>query len=460
VGRSPRGVGATGLARLLPEVWRSAWVHFGWGNVVAYPLLYQLLAAFCAFCLAGWLYARLRRQLALSITQRTQIAMLALAGLLALLSLFSFQRVATFGSDARYRFVVLPAFALLLVAGLSGWLPKAWAHCLGPAGIAGGALFSALMLGVYLIPVYALPPRLPETRLPADLRRLDWQLGDHIRLLGYRLTQERVRPGEVLEVTLYWQTMTPVARDYSVFVHLLGPEQQPWGSVDSFPGLGNYPTRAWRPGEVIVDRYRLQVVPTAQAPSLAWLEAGLYDYVSGERLPLNDAQGRPLDTPRFARLAIGRRTTEPPAAQVPVDASFGGQFRLLGYDGDHVSSGRSGIQVAPGAEIRLTFYWQAQARPTADYARFLHLVNGYGQIVAQHDALLGDRRYPTGLWVAGDWVADSAALLLPADLSAGEYVLLTGLYDPGTSQRLPLASGSDHLRLLTVEVRSRDEEIP
>jgi hypothetical protein len=379
--------------------------------------------------------------------------MLALAGLLALLSLFSFQRVATFGSNARYLFVVLPAFALLLAAGLRGWLPEAGAHYLGPTVIAGGALFSALVLGVYLIPVYALPPRLPEARLPADLRRLDWQLGDRIRLLGYRLTEERVRPGEALEVTLYWQTITPVARDYSVFVHLLGPEQQPWGSVDSFPGLGNYPTRAWRPGEVIVDRYRLQVAPMAGAPSLAWLEAGLYDYTSGERLSLNDAQGRPLGTPRFARLAIGRQTTEPPAGQMPVDADFGGQVRLLGYAGDHVSSGESGIQAVPGAEIRLTFYWQAQARPTADYARFLHLVNGYGQIVAQHDVLLGDRRYPTGLWVAGDWVTDNVVLSLPANLPAGGYTLLTGLYDPGTSQRLPLANGDDHLQLLTVEVR-------
>ncbi|MBC8252717.1 MAG: hypothetical protein H8E35_01645 [Ardenticatenia bacterium] len=440
------------LAQLSPQVWRSAWVHFGWGNVVADPALYQALAVFCVICLSGWFCAGIRRRLPVDPSQWSQISMLAFAVLLAVITLLSFQRVATFGSNARYLFVALPAFALFLFVGLSLWFPESWTCWLGWGSVVAGVTLSAFVLCSYLIPVYAPPPRLQGASLPSDARRLDWRFGDHLYLLGYRLAQERVQPGDMIEVTLYWQPMATVNRDYSVFLHLLGSEMQPWGSVDSFPGMGTYPTRAWHPLEVIVDCYRFQVAPEAETPSLAWLEVGLYAYANGERLPLSDASGQPLSEPRFARLAVSHQHA-PPTVQVHVAADFGGQITLLGYDWSDGIPKAGKARVSPGQTLRFILYWQALEQPAQDYTRFAHLVNWRGELLTQHDAQPGGGRYPSGLWTPGDWVADSVVMPLPADVLSGEYTLIVGLYDLGSLQRLPPADGSDHLRLMTVEIR-------
>lgn len=438
---------------LLPEVWRSAWVHFGWGNVVAAPWLYQFLLGVCVWGLVGWLYAGARRHLYLQSVQRAQLLLLALGAILSLLSLLSFQRAATAGSNARYLFVAISAFALFFFVGWSYWFPKKWAGRLALGSLLIGAAFSATVFSVFLRPIYAAPRRLSEDMLPADVRRLDWQLGEHIYLLGYRLSQTRVQPGDELEVTLYWQTDAMLDYNYSVFVHLLGPEQQPWASVDTFPGMGTYPTRAWHPGEVVVDSYHLRVAPEAAGPRAAWLEAGMYDFASGERLMMQDAVGQPLNTPQFVRLGLGQQSAPPPPVQVTLDVDLGAQLRLLGYvTVPQVSD--SGVLVAsPGDSVSLTLYWRAQARPAHDYARFLHLINERGEIVTQSDDLVGTQDYPTGLWEAGEWAADEIILAVPGGLPAGLYTLLVGLYEPTTFERLTLVNGVDHLQLFGVEVR-------
>lgn len=439
--------------RLLPEVWRSAWVHFGWGNVVAAPWLYQFLLAACVLGLAGWLYAGVRRRLDLRPVQRTQLLLLTLGSALSLLSVLSFQRVATSGSNARYLFVAISALALFLFVGWSYWFPKKWVDRLALGSLLTGAAFSATVFFMFLRPVYATPVRLSDGMLPADVQRLDWQLGEHVHLVGYRLAQVRVQPGDDLVVTLYWQTDALLDRDSSVFLHLLGPEQQLWASIDTFPGMGAYPTRAWRPGEVIVDRYRLRVVPEADGPSAAWLEAGMYDFTSGERLMMQDANGQPLNTPQFVRLALGRQSATPPAVQASVGVDLGAQLRLLGYATAFQAPENGVLTVAAGDQIGVTLYWQAQAHPAQDYARFVHLVSKRGEIVAQTDNLVGAQRYPTGLWAMGEWVTDEVVLSVPAGLPPGFYSLLVGLYEPATFQRLALANGADHLRLFVVGVR-------
>lgn len=88
-----------------------------------------------------------------------------------------------------------------------------------------------------------------------------------------------------------------MATDYTVFVHLLGPDGQVWGQVDLAPGGGQRPTSGWLPGEVIVDRYTVPV--EAGAPSGIYrIEIGLYEAETGQRLPVTDAKGTPLPDDR------------------------------------------------------------------------------------------------------------------------------------------------------------------
>jgi hypothetical protein len=56
-------------------------------------------------------------------------------------------------------------------------------------------------------------------------------------------------------------------------------------------------------------------------------------------------------------------------------------------------------------------------------------------------------RWPTSLWLPGVALDDQHTVPIPRDLPPGSYELLVGLYDPATGARLPLAGGTDALRL-------------
>lgn len=121
---------------------------------------------------------------------------------------------------------------------------------------------------------------------PRDLR-----LGETIRFLGYDLKRSAVAPGEMIELTLYWQTSAPVETRYKVFTHLLGDVYNPandnflWGQQDNEPVNDQAPTTSWAPDAVIVDDYAIPVSADAP-PGLYQLEIGMYGLLDGHRLPV------------------------------------------------------------------------------------------------------------------------------------------------------------------------------
>lgn len=104
-----------------------------------------------------------------------------------------------------------------------------------------------------------------------------------IRLLGYDLGPETLRPGAPLHVTLYWQAEREQRQSYTAFVHLLDEKRLVAGQVDHIPGDGASPTSAWAPGEVVVDRYEVPLKPGAAAGDYT-LEVGMYLPETGKRL--------------------------------------------------------------------------------------------------------------------------------------------------------------------------------
>jgi hypothetical protein len=141
--------------------------------------------------------------------------------------------------------------------------------------------------------------------LPASIThpRQD-NLANQVLFLGYDLPKQPVaggepltlRPGEAVEVTLYWQAQEQIEQSYKVFVHLLGEAYNPatgnrlWGQEDSVPGQGEYPTTGWAVGEVVADRYTVTLQADAP-PGDYVLEIGLYEATTGERLPVLDDAG-------------------------------------------------------------------------------------------------------------------------------------------------------------------------
>ena len=137
----------------------------------------------------------------------------------------------------------------------------------------------------------------------------------------------------------------------------------------------------------------------------------------------------------------------PDMPAVALDTRFGEIIRLRGY-------AVAETWFAPGDILPVTLFWEAQAPIGERYKVTVQLLNGTGQLAAQHDSEPGDGLTPTTSWVPSQAIADRYGVFLPPDLPPGRYTLIVGLYDIATGERLPLASGDDHVVLCDVEVRS------
>jgi hypothetical protein len=121
-----------------------------------------------------------------------------------------------------------------------------------------------------------------------------------VRLLGYTLPAQTLKPGGELKLEILWQVEDTPLVGGKIFIHLWGPPKAD-GSViysqdDLVPCGNSYPTDAWRPGERIAETYRL-ALPADLPPGDYTLHAGWYVYANGTagpRLPAFDDAGRPL----------------------------------------------------------------------------------------------------------------------------------------------------------------------
>jgi 4-amino-4-deoxy-L-arabinose transferase-like glycosyltransferase len=119
---------------------------------------------------------------------------------------------------------------------------------------------------------------------------LEISVGDSVTLLGYDLSDTQVEPGGAISLTLYWQATGTTETSYTVFTHLLDPQNQVRGQKDSIPGDGTLPTTSWIDQEVITDVYGLTI--DADAPPGDYVpEIGMYDAATGERLQLREPTG-------------------------------------------------------------------------------------------------------------------------------------------------------------------------
>jgi 4-amino-4-deoxy-L-arabinose transferase-like glycosyltransferase/lysophospholipase L1-like esterase len=128
--------------------------------------------------------------------------------------------------------------------------------------------------------------------------------GDQVKLSGYDLPVKAWQPGDIVPLTLFWQTAQVLPADYSVFLHLIGPDGQIVAQTDSGPAGGSRPTSGWQPGEAVVDRHGL-LLPASVVPGEYQLRLGLYLPSTGERLPVIGPAGKQLgDSMLLSRITV------------------------------------------------------------------------------------------------------------------------------------------------------------
>ncbi len=145
---------------------------------------------------------------------------------------------------------------------------------------------------------------------------------------------------------------------------------------------------------------------------------------------------------------VKAQLSAPPLILTPahsLNAEFGNEVLLQGYS-------LTPEQPSPGQPMQLTLFWHTVAPISTNYATFLHLRNQANETVAQVDFTLSP---PSSSWWVGDTMNDQHQLLLPAELPAGQYRLLAGLYNPQTLDRLPVqndTSGENAVELTRIVV--------
>jgi len=134
--------------------------------------------------------------------------------------------------------------------------------------------------------------------------RIGANLGGRVRLAGYDLSPEALRPGGQATVTLHWTVTGALDQEYTVFIQLLDAEGGIVGQGDGPPLRGDYPTTLWAPGESLVDAHTLEV--KADAPTgVCRIIVGLYNRATGERLTVVGADGQPsADHIELARVQV------------------------------------------------------------------------------------------------------------------------------------------------------------
>ncbi len=440
----------------------SLWGVFGWFNVLMAQWAYRLFDALAALGVLGWVVVLVRRALVSGRTggqphraaptsvrvgatrcgrPRTQTtrapAILALWVAVVLVALVRWTWSTT-GSQGRLLFAALPGLCVLWAAGFAALWPgrvaglRQWAVW-GVTAVLAVVAASAPFL--YIEPAYARPPTLTEQSLPAGLQRVEATFGGRMRLLGYVMPERQARRGTPLRVTLYWQALAAMDRDYTVFVHLFGRDGQAVGQTDTYPAGGAFPTAQWRAGEVVSDAYEVLIAPESRAPSMGRIDVGVYDLETRGRLDAVDREGRPLSQVMLAPFRIATWAAPQYKIDHPVRYGVGPDVALVGY--------RLQPETAPLTEtLKVALYWQAQRAVPEDYTVFVHLVDATGAIVAQHDGPPVGGDYPTSFWAGGETVKDEHELALPAHLPAVDLHLELGLYRPADGARLPVTDES------------------
>jgi len=450
------------------------WGAFGAGQILFEPYLYTFLQSLKYIVVAGISLGVIRvfkDQFKAQPTHPLQIQYPQLAILMFLLfwvviifaALLRWMQI-TPASWGRLLFPTLPAIAILTVWGLSQFYIARWpiSRYLFPMMVVSGLLAIAFISPFrYTYATYNKTPLISETELPTELfERLDFTYNDELRLIGYQVDPTTKQPAEWVPITLYWQALKPIKKDYSVFVHFMATQPNgrllKVGESNSYPDRGNWPTSLLPVDGILVDRHYLHISPQTTTPAIMRVAMGLFEFTDPQRiakLMVNQA-GETVE-PLIGTIPLEPSQWPTLAPEYPMTINFADQIQLLGYD---IQSNKLTPQdsktlkgLASNETITVTLHWQTLNPPQQDLTLFIQLLDATQTQIAGYDA---PPYYPISFWQAGTTLTDTRIITLPPNLSSGDYRLLIGWYHPKTFDRLSWATldgeFGDALPLLTI----------
>ncbi len=373
--KAPSPLGRGSFATVGQPLLRVVERHFG-------LIVIGLFAAAVVYGLVQWATTTWSSQGRLVFTAISALCTLMAMGWVTLLDLTRLRQ------PIRGGVIAAPAVFLFLVAAAAPWL--------------------------WIRPAYIPPPYPGPLATAADIT-----FGDAVRLAGYAVQSDALRPGDAVRVRLEWEALQPMTRDWSVFVHLNDPVLgRPIAQRDMFPGQGLLATRLLSPGQRLVNDYVLTLPATAVAPAQLALAVGLYDFATGERLPVTAAGDTANTGPDFVTLAT--------LALQPRDGSLPNPTSLFMENGlELVGFAVEPRRVAAGGSLAVTTFWRPSAPLPADFTFFAQVV---GPDTTRYAAIDTPPPTPTGQWTPGEVYEVRLPLTLDPTTPPDAYPLIIGLY--------------------------------
>ena len=334
--------------------------------------------------------------------------------------------------EGRWVIPALPSIAWLLGVGYSRWWPEQRRRKASlPASIV-PVFFTIILLIVVIPTLYPQPKRLADAeQIPESAQDIGIVYNEQIKLLATEVNN--FTNGQPHKITIYWQALTDVDKEYTVQTELIIPLIDQWekaASVKTYPGRGLAPTMGWRAGEIYRDEIVLQTTRDLHGPTAAFLHVRLLD---GEQiLPADQEEKTGAKSEAGSVVIYPERPLLPPLEdRLDTPVNFGGIFDLIAISTDRSNDG-----------LNLTLWWQARAETDQAYTIFVHLLDENEQFMAQADAMPDAGRSPTPIWQPGDVIRDEHQLSAPASFKGS---LLIGAYLLETLERLPAAQGEQPL---------------
>lgn len=420
----------------LPYAWTSLWGRFGYGQVPLPQGIYTGLWWTAVAAFTGLLLPLIRRQKDELQESGMPLLFLLLTVGLFFTVLFSYLLISPAGPMGRFFFPALPALSILMFYGLSRWL----ALISNSQLIVNYSLFiipTMVLLTIvaifgFLRDAYALPNSFDGGTAVPNPRNA--QFDSFVTLRGYKIDRDTVQPGQPLNIDLYWEVTGQPPGNYLLFVHLLDEIGTMVAQRDTHPGLGNFPSSQWQPGDRFIESFQLYLPETAYTHTTAELSIGLYA-PEGYRLGITQADGTYLgDALPLATVAV-----EPASADYPnpLDQNFNNEARLVGYK-------YNTRQLNPGDELDVTLYWEALPDLKTDYIIRVRLLDASGAVVDSANTLIEDGRYNGAAWLVGEHIQDSHTLALKPDLVPGSYQIYAALIDFVTKEPQNIIAEDGH----------------
>ena len=264
-------------------------------------------------------------------------------------------------------------------------------------------------------------------KLDSFLRRADIRFGNELVLSGYRLVpNDTAQGGETVHTVVQWRATQDIHTQFTMVAQVLDVNGHVWAQDSRDPVYGLVPTQHWKTGDLIRDQYTF-ALPVEMPPGTYRITLSVWDQAAGKSLPTyNEAQQSTGIEVVLGTITVRKNTNSIPGTFLTIESPLSidlNEIRLLG-------STSIPKAVRAGDDLSLGLYWRARSKPAGDYTVVVQVRDSAKHIAFEQADRPAAGAYPTTLWQVGEILLDWHDVTLPANLPAGDYIIMVLLRKP------------------------------